>query len=82
MMATAPRPKKTAGRLPWVIHRCLVLPPTLEPGRCQLGVTDGVLDVLVAQIRLQGSRVLAGVGQREAAGVAQHVRVRLDLEAG
>ena len=78
----ARRPKKTAGRLPWLIHRCLVLPPTLEPGRCQLGVTDGVLDVLVAQIRLQRARVLAGIGEREAAGMAQHVRVGLDLEPG
>jgi len=40
-----------------------------------------VLDILVAQIGLQRARVLAGIGQREAAGMPQHVGVCLEAEA-
>jgi hypothetical protein len=36
-----------------------------------------VLDVLVAEIVLQGSGVDALIGQLEAAGMAQHLRVNL-----
>src|SRR4051794_40998969 len=52
-----------------------VLPEILEPLRGQLGVAHGVLDVLVPQPLLQGAGVPAVVGQLEAAGVPQHVRV-------
>jgi hypothetical protein len=47
----------------------------LEPSRCQLGVTHRMLDRLVAEISLDRSGIYAVVGQFEAAGVAQHVRV-------
>jgi hypothetical protein len=32
--------------------------------------------------RLQGPRVMAGIGQGESADVPQHVRVGLEIEAG
>ena len=45
-----------------------------------------MLDVAVAEVSLQRPRIVALVGQREAAGVAQHVRMsrkaRLGLDAG
>jgi hypothetical protein len=46
--------------------------PENRVGRCHLRVAHGVLDILVAEIGLQGARVVALVGQREAAGVTQH----------
>src|SRR5262249_3148434 len=78
----------------WVVHGCasaycppasiqldvLILPPALEPGRCQFGISDCVLDVLVTEVCLQPARVVALVREFVAASVPQHVRVRLDLE--
>src|SRR4051794_1109880 len=52
-----------------------VLPEILEPLRGQLSVPCGVLDVAVAEPLLNGSRVVSIVGELEATGVAQHVRV-------
>src|SRR6202035_3207939 len=52
-----------------------VLPKALEPICCKFGVPDGVLNVPVAEIVLEGAGVLPIVRQLEAAGVAQHVRV-------
>lgn len=57
-------------------------PEVLEPCRRQLGVPHGVLDIAVTEIGLQGADVVALVGQREAAGVAQHVRVHLERHPG
>jgi len=55
------------------------LPPEiLEPRRRKLGVADGVLDVAVSQVGLQGARVMPLVGQGKAAGVPEHVRVGLE----
>jgi hypothetical protein len=51
-----------------------------EAGREQVGVTNGVLDILVPQVRLQRPCVVALGSQRETAGVPQHVRVRLKAE--
>ena len=52
------------------------LPPeVLEPSRRQLGVSHRVLDVAVAEVSLQRSRIVALVGQRKTTGVAQHVRM-------
>ncbi|MEH2545730.1 hypothetical protein V1283_002375 [Bradyrhizobium sp. AZCC 2262] len=48
-----------------------------EAGWGQVGVTNGVLDILVPQVRLQSPCVVALGSQRETAGVPQHVRVRL-----
>ena len=49
----------------------------LKAARRQLGVSHGVLDVTVAEVSLQRSRIVALVRQREATGVAEHVRVSL-----
>jgi hypothetical protein len=51
------------------------LPEIFEPIGRQLGVAHRMLDVPMPEIGLQGSRIVPLVGQREAAGVAQHVRV-------
>ena len=60
----------------------LLSPEVLEPVGRQLGVANGMLDVLVPQIGLQRPRVMPFVGQRIAAGMAQHVRMYLDVELG
>jgi len=41
-----------------------------------------VLDILVPEIRLQSPRIMAFVRQREAAGVPEHVWMRLEAEPG
>jgi len=53
-------------------------PKILESRRRQLGIPDGVLNVLVAEIGLQRPRVVASIGQCKSAGVAEHMRVRFD----
>ena len=57
-------------------------PEVLEPARRQLGVSHRVLDVAVAEVSLQRSRIVALVGQRKATGVAQHVRMSRKAELG
>ena len=57
-------------------------PEILEPIRRQFGVAHRVLNIAVAKVGLQSACVVSLVRQCEAAGVAQHVRVRLELEAG
>ena len=57
-------------------------PEILEPIGGQLGVAYGVLNVPVAKIGLQAARVVPFVGQGEAAGMAQHMRMRLEAEPG
>jgi len=56
-------------------------PEFLEPPRTQLGIAHRVLNVLVAQIRLQCARVGAPIRQciAVAARVAQHVRMHTKL---
>src|SRR6516165_192124 len=53
-------------------------PEGFEPGRGQLGVAHRVLDVLVPEIRLKGAGVVPFGGQRKPAGMAEHVRMRLE----
>jgi hypothetical protein len=60
--------------------RARTLPEVLESIRHQLGVVHRMLDVLVAEVRLQRPGVVALVGEGKAAGVPQHVRVRFDAE--
>src|SRR5215831_1767713 len=50
-------------------------PKVFEAVGCHFGVPDRVLDVPVPKVVLQGPRVVAIVGELEAAGVAKHVRV-------
>ena len=62
-----------------VIYICaLTAPEILEPRRRKLGVAHRVLDVAVAEIGLQGARIVSLVRQRVAAGVPEHVRVGLE----
>jgi hypothetical protein len=58
----------------------LVFPEPFEPHRRKLGIANGVLDVLVAEVGLQATRVDAFVGQLEAAGVPKHMRVNTKIE--
>ena len=39
-----------------------------------------MLDVLVPEISLERPRVVASIGQRKAAGMPEHVRMRLEAE--
>ena len=59
-----------------------LLPEVSEPVGGELGVAGGVLDVAVPEPLLDGTRVVSAVGEREAAGVAQHVRVDREGELG
>jgi hypothetical protein len=44
----------------------LILPEVLKSAGRQFGIADGMLDILVAKVKLDGSRVLAGVRQIKA----------------
>ena len=59
-----------------------IFPEALEPIRCQLGVSHGVHDVLVAEVVLQGTRVPAVIGKLEPTRMPEHVRVDGELEPG
>jgi hypothetical protein len=63
--------------------RALVLSPEiLEATRGQLSVSHRVLDVAVAEVGLQRSRIVALVGQRQATSLAQHVRMSRKAQLG
>ena len=51
-----------------------VPPKILESVGRHFGVPDGVLDVLVPEVELQGPRVVAIVGELEPTGVAMQQR--------
>jgi len=57
-------------------------PHVLETNRTQFGIAGGVLDGPVPEPILNQPGVMAGVGQRVATGMAQHVGVDLEGEAG
>ena len=57
-------------------------PKILEPLLAQFGVAGGVLDGAVTKPILNRPRVVSFIGQRVAAGVAEHVYVNLEREAG
>jgi hypothetical protein len=57
-------------------------PEVLEPVRRQLRVAHRVLDIFVAEPRLQCPGVVAGISQRVAAAVPQHVRVDWERHFG
>ena len=59
-----------------------VFPEILEAGNRELRVADSVLDVLVPEILLDGPGVVTIVSELISAGVAQHVRVNGEGEAG
>jgi hypothetical protein len=60
----------------------LLFPKALEPIGGEFGVADGVLDILMPEPMLQGSRVDTVVGELVAACVSQHVRVNGKGHAG
>jgi hypothetical protein len=41
-----------------------------------------MLDVAMSKISLQRPRIMSGISQRKAAGMARHVWMRLEIEAG
>src|SRR5262245_17985999 len=59
-----------------------VPPKILESVGRHFGVSNGVLDVLVPEVVLQGARVVTIVGQLEPAGMAQHVGVDREWHLG
>jgi hypothetical protein len=59
----------------------LIPKQALKSGRRQLGVSDGVLDRLVAEIALDGPRIDAVICQLVAAAMPQHVRMDFHVEA-
>jgi len=59
-----------------------VPPKVLESVGCHFGVPDRVLDVLVAKVVLQGSRIVTIIGQLEPARMAKHVRVDGEWQLG
>src|SRR5687768_5803085 len=58
----------------------LVRPEPFESVGRHLGVPDGVLNISVTQIVLDGSCVVTVICQLEAAGVPEHVRVHWETE--
>ena len=50
-----------------------IFPEVPEAGGRKLGVANGVLDILVAEVVLQSAGIVAVVGELVTAGVAQHV---------
>jgi hypothetical protein len=66
------------------IGRCaaLIPPEIAEPVGRKLGVSDGVLDILVAEIVLQGSGIVPVVGKFIAARMPQHVRMQWERHPG
>src|SRR5262245_8899758 len=57
-------------------------PKVLEPVGCHVGVPDGMLNVLVAEIVLQGTGIMAIVGELEPAGMAKHVGMDREWHLG
>src|SRR5207248_6628342 len=73
-----------SSREPWIdgSKAARTAPKVLEPMRRQLGVAHRVLDVFVAEPCLQRPGVMAGLGERVAAAVPQHVRVDWERHFG
>jgi hypothetical protein len=53
----------------------LVFPKTFESVGRHFGVSDGMSNILVPEVMLQGSGVMTFISKFEAAGVSQHVRM-------
>jgi hypothetical protein len=60
----------------------LIAPEVAEPVGRKLGVSHGVLDVLVAEIMLQGTGIVPIVGKLIAARMPQHVRMQRERHPG
>jgi hypothetical protein len=59
----------------------LISPEILEAASRQFGVSDGVLDVSMAEIKLDRACILTGIRQMEPGPVAKHVRMHRKLYA-
>src|SRR5262245_25258571 len=59
-----------------------VLPKISKPVGGKLGVTNRVLDILMAEVVLQRARVMAIIGEFESAGMPKHVRVDREWHLG
>src|SRR5262245_40131540 len=82
-VVSAPRPRKpTVVNLSCGAIWRLVVQEVLEPIAAELGVANGVLDVLVPEVVLDCPGVLAIIGQLEAGGMPQHVGMHGEVEAG
>ena len=57
-------------------------PKVLEPVGRHFGVPDGVLNVPVPEVVLQGPRIVTVVGELEPTGMAKHVRVDREWHLG
>jgi len=57
-------------------------PKILVSVGCHVGVPDGVLNVLMPEVVLQGARVVAIVGQLKPAGMAKHVGMDREWHLG
>jgi len=63
--------------------RFVRIPPViLQPSRCQLGLCDGVLHMLVAEKELDGPRILLLVGELKAAAMPELMRVHWEPKRG
>ena len=88
--------RRTAGfhsiewlRKHWIVTRSRIhctngsiTPEVFESIRCQFGIAGGVLDVAVSQVLLDRPGILPIVGQFVSGGVAQHMWVNLERDAG
>ncbi len=79
-MITSRVPRVADGNSGAKIAATSVPPEILVPCRRQFSVAHRVLDIAVAEVRLQSARIVALVRQRVAAGVPQHMRVSLEPE--
>jgi hypothetical protein len=62
----------------WQQKDDLISKALLEPLRRQGGIARRVLDIAMPEVRLDRAGIVAVVGELVAAGVAEHVGVRLD----
>ena len=70
-------------RREWILPPPSSVPPKiLESVGHHFGVPDGVLDVLVPEVVLQGARVVAIIGELEPTGMAKHVRMDREWHLG
>lgn len=60
----------------------LIVPEFLESIATEVGIADGVLDVLVPEVVLDRTGVLTVVGQLEAGGMPEHVGMDREVETG
>jgi hypothetical protein len=58
----------------WSLRK-LVLPKFLKTTGCKLGIAHCVLNILVSQIVLNGSRIVPLIHQLVSTGMSKHVRV-------